>query len=125
MFVTSYHTASYHTSYAFCVHSTELNSTGRYGRRCKHVVETKDPADSPLHINGQRDTCRSVSGRLPTEAQQTASTLEMPTTVRFRYHYHRKKNRLLLSTNSDYWLHWIHSKIEDTYLLPYHIIAII
>jgi len=38
----------------------------------------------------------------------------------FHYHYHWNKNRLLL-TNSDYLLHWIHSNIEDTYLLPCHI----
>ena len=45
---------------------------------------------------------RSISDRLPTEAQHKASKLEMPILC-FRYHYHWKKNRLLLPTNSDYW----------------------
>ena len=85
------------------------------------MVHTKDPTDSSLHVDRQRDRqSRSVSGRLPTEAQNNNSTLEMPASLSLSLsRSHRKKNRFLLPTNLNYWLHWIHDKIADTYLSQY------
>jgi len=66
------------------------------------------------HRQTARYQSRSISSHLLTKAQHKASTLKcLPC---FCYHYHWKKNRLL-PTNSDYWLHWIYSKITDTSLL--------
>ena len=78
----------------------------------------RDPTDSSLHINRQRDSHVAL---FLVACQPRLNRQPLHWKCLLCFHYHRKKDRLLFPTNSDCWLHWIYSNIEETHLLPCHI----